>query len=116
MRTVTIFRINNRTLKCTAWDKKNDVAIDITNATIHFNVKKRDTDEEYLFTKSTAEITEIEITDAPAGKFNIYIVPTDTEDLEPGQYYFDVTLVTTGTKRYTLIKGYLQLEEPIKTD
>jgi hypothetical protein len=45
-----------------------------------------------------------------SGSANIPILPSDTANLEPGEYDFDVKVCTNGSANYTILKGKLDLE------
>ncbi len=44
------------------------------------------------------------------GSANIPILPSDTTNLEPGEYDFDVSVCTNTSANYTVLKGKLDLE------
>jgi hypothetical protein len=64
---------------------------DLTNATIYWVVKRREKDSVALIEKDSTDATEIDI-QAPAtdGIAILHIVPSDTNDLEPGTLVHDI--------------------------
>lgn len=59
-----------------------------------FGIKKNENDDDPIFVKTVNSGTN--------GVFTITIVPPDTENLEPGQYYYDVSLAS-GNNFYNAI-------------
>ena len=45
-----------------------------------------------------------------SGSANIPILPSDTTNLEPGEYDFDISVCTNSSANYTVLKGKLDLE------
>lgn len=75
---------------------------DITGATLAFTVKRRHSDAQgaALITKTTAEVSEIEITDAEAGEFDVKLAAGDTSGLLPDgravTFVYDVEMTLSG--------------------
>jgi hypothetical protein len=104
---VSIYRGVSKTLKLTVAQTDDDgdaVPVDLTGASVYFTVKKELKDTIPVIRKSTAQITEVEVTDPKAGEAAIYLNPVDTQTLEPGQYLFDVLVVLASGKRYIVVK------------
>lgn len=74
----------------------------------HFSCKKNADDENYAFQKSLGD----GISKVSNGKYRIRIAPEDTENLEVGNYLYDLEIGLNGDK-FTLLKGILTLEEDI---
>ena len=51
--------------------------------------------------------------DPTQGELIFYIVPTDTQALEARQYVFDVKLIQSTGKVYTVAEGVILLREPV---
>ena len=49
-------------------------------------------------------------TSGTTGSANIPILPSDTTNLEPGEYDFDVSVCTNSSANYTVLKGKFDLE------
>lgn len=75
--------------------------------TAFFTCKKNVT-EGAVFQKSLGD----GITKQETGKYVVRIAPEDTEDLEPGKYFYDLELGANGD-RFTILKGVLELEYDI---
>lgn len=74
----------------------------------YFSCKADPSDSNYVFQKSLTDgITKVE-----AGKYTVRVAPEDTEDLEPGSYFYDLE-ITIGSDVYTPLKGRLKLEQDI---
>lgn len=65
---------------------------DLTDAELRFSVKANKKDLLVLFQRRNAEAgggpDQIEVTNAAAGEFTVYIVPDNTADLEGDLYYW----------------------------
>ena len=88
--------------------------IDITGFTITFNVKATISGTPVI-TKTTAEITEINITDAANGVAELYLVPSDTTSLDAGKYYYDVWTTDLNSKVRPIVAGYFWIHEVAPT-
>jgi len=108
----SMFKGDHRTFLLTVKDQ-NGVVVDITGATIIFSLKADPTNATALVEKISTDINEIEITNPTQGEAEIYLIPADTSDLEPGIYFYDVELTTTSGKVYTLVKGELNLLQDV---
>ena len=79
-----------------------DLGRDLTGAALAFTVKRRATDAQAaaLIAKTSAEVTEIEITDAEAGLFEVKLAAGDTADLLPdgrrATFLYDVEMTLDG--------------------
>lgn len=88
-------------------------AFDLTGAAIYFTVKSSVKDETPLIQKTTADILEIEITNALAGTAEIFLQPVDTASLGCRGYFYDVWVVSAG-KRYVVIPpSQLTVQSPV---
>lgn len=72
--------------------------------TAFFTCKKNVT-EGAVFQKSLGD----GITKQDEGKYVVRIAPEDTENLEPGKYFYDLEIGANGDK-FTILKGVLELE------
>jgi hypothetical protein len=77
-------------LRYTLAVKEDGVALDITGARITLTLKKSTMQED----DDAALQQDFIITDPTAGLAEIEVLPADTTDLEPRQYYWDIQLVT----------------------
>jgi hypothetical protein len=94
---------------------KKDVPFSLAGATVYFAVKHRTADPQALIRKSSASVSEIEITSpATDGKAMIHIVPTDTSLLDADTYVFDVWVQLASGKRYPVIEvSEFLVKEPV---
>jgi len=102
---------NNRTYRVYAKDKTLNT-INITGATCVMTWRKTK-DGSNVVQKSTAVAAEGQITDATHGEMEFYFVPADTSDLLARQYVFDVKVVTSDSKEYTILEGVINLKQPV---
>ena len=113
---VEIYRGDNRTFKVTVKDGDGN-AVNITGASIIFSVKEKIGDTGYNFQKKNTAAgggdSQIKITDAVNGIYEVYIVPTDTQTLDIGNYEYDSELTTATSKVYTVVRGELNIMDEI---
>lgn len=69
---------------------------------------KRNHAESAVFQKSLGD----GITKRETGVYVVRVAPEDTEDLEPGKYYYDLQLGVNGDI-FTVLKGVLELERDV---
>lgn len=99
---ISVIQGTTKTLKLTVRDGDGEV-VDLTNATIYFTVKKRECDETPLIFKSSASITQIEVTNPLDGTAKIFITPTDTAYLGASKYKFDIVVELASGDRYVVV-------------
>lgn len=100
---VVIIRGSSKTLKLSVKDE-NDAFVNLTGATIYFTVKVSERDAQPLFQKSSSNPAQIEITTPREGVALIYLQPSDTQNLDPHEYVFDVWAILSNGKRYPVVK------------
>lgn len=76
--------------------------------TCYFSCKKNADDEEYAFQKSLSD----GISKVNSGQYRIRIAPEDTEDLEAGNYNYDLEIGLNDDK-FTLLRGILRIDEDV---
>ena len=97
---VAIYRKRDRTLRITITGPG-----DLTGAKIWFSVKRDldDEDADALIVKKSAnnggDDTEAKVYDGENGIIEVYIVPDDTEEIDEGDYWFDVVIETSSGRR-----------------
>lgn len=99
---LSIIRGSSKTLELSVVDD-SDAAVPLTGAQIYFTVKRCADDSQSLISKTTAVITQIEITSAVGGKARIFLNPGDTQNMPAGNYTFDVWVVLTSGKRFPVV-------------
>ena len=107
-----MYRGDDKTFQLTVKDS-DDVAVDITGATLNFSLKRDPNETSSLVTKSTDTVTEIDLTDPTNGIAEIYLVPSDTRDLSAGTYVYDVQITTSTGKIHTLVRANLILLDDV---
>lgn len=100
---IDIFQGDNKTYELTVKDRV-DAVVDITGFTIKFTVVKYKGDTTYLIEKTTAQASEILITDGPNGLAQIYLIPADTTNMA-GIYWYDVQTTDLSGKIRTVIRN-----------
>jgi len=97
-----------------------DLGRDITSASLAFTVKRRHSDAQAaaLITKTSAQSSELEITDAEAGQFVVKLLADDTADLLPdgrrATFVYDVEMTLDGVVE-TVAAGDLALVPDVTT-
>ncbi len=100
---VTVVRGSSKTFELTVTDSTGKAA-DLTGARVVMTVKKNIGDRSALIQKdSNVGVGEVEITTPREGVVRIYLVPSDTSNLEPTEYVFDVWAVLSSGNRYPVI-------------
>ena len=89
---------------------KLDVGQDITGATLFFSVRNAEVRTEStagtpLIAKTSADSSEINITDAANGLADIFVVPNDTKELPPGRYAYDVWIKQVGSTQLQIVEA-----------
>ncbi len=108
---IDIYRGDNKTI--TVIVKKPDGSIvPINGANIIFSVKKKLSDTDYTFQKTSAQTTEIDLTDPDNGEFEIYVLSADTENKPPGDYEFDCQIILSGLKS-TILRGIFEIKSEV---
>lgn len=115
---INMFAQDDRTLTLTL-KYPDGGPVDLTDAKCIFTVKEKgsDTDERALFQKKTASAggsaDDFAIIDALGGKAEIYIVPLDTENANPGIYVWDIQVTLQNLKTYTVLRGRISFKEAV---
>ena len=102
---------NNRTYRVYVKDK-NLNTIKITGAVCYMTWREKKDDANTL-QKSTAVAAQGQITDATHGEMEFYFLPVDTSELAIRQYVFDVKVVTSSSKEYTILEGVINLKQSV---
>lgn len=76
--------------------------------TCYFSCKKNSDDENYIFQKSL----DNGISKVANGQYRIRVAPEDTEEIEAGNYFYDLEIGLNGDK-FTLLKGILRIESDV---
>jgi hypothetical protein len=108
---ITIIRGSSKTLKLTVTDE-TDAKVNLTGARLYFSVKVSERDPQPLFQKSSNNSAQAEITVPREGIALIYLQPSDTQNLDPHEYLFDVWVVLANGKRYPVVKPSVFKVEP----
>lgn len=99
---IEIIRGSSKTLALSVSDETG-VPVDLTGAKIYFSIKATLDDPRPLVQKSSDAPTQVEITTPREGKAKIYLQPSDTQNLDPIEYTFDVWAVLANSKRYPVV-------------
>lgn len=97
--------------------KQSDgTALDITSVDLYFTAKSstRQSDADATFQKTTAISGGITITDGAAGLCTVELSPSDTNGIyAPATLVWDLQLVTSGNKVFTLAQGTLLVKPDV---
>lgn len=105
----TIYRGDSREYNLTFTNSDN-IAIDITSWKIYFTIKLsyRNGDDKAALKK------DITVHDDPTnGKTKIVILPADTENIEPGNYWYDIQVRRDGESILTIAWGRIEIRVDI---
>jgi len=110
-----IFKGDDKTFKIIVQDS-DDNTVDVSGAAVVFTVRKTlGADDAEIERKNSAaggDASEIEMTDPSNGEFKIYLIPSNTEDLEADVYVYDIQ-ITLGGKVYTILRDEFYLKEDV---
>lgn len=121
---IKMYLRDDRTLTVTAnyMDEDGNITgpVDLAGSKIWMTVKQRsgDPDSAALFMKrntaaggSDAEIKIL--TPTTDGQAEVYIVPDDSEEIDPGTYQYDVQVKLGNNKTYTITRGKITFSEDV---
>lgn len=97
---------NDKTLKFTLTDE-DDAAVDLTGATIVWAFAKTATAKSPLFEYTSP--TNVTITDASGGLFEVEIQSADTLVLKGGEYYHEARVESAAGNKITVAYGVVSL-------
>jgi len=81
------------------------IPVDITGATVYFTVKEKPEATEVFIRKTSATVTEVELTDPRGGIAKIFLAPADTINMDPRRsYVFDVWVTLSSGDQYPVVK------------
>lgn len=104
-----VFQGKDVTWRMPVVNAQDDTAVDITGAAIIFSVKERVADATTLFTRIVGTgivIDPDQVTNK--GKYQLSLIPLNTEDLDPQLYECDVEL-TLNLREQTIARGTLEV-------
>jgi len=94
--------------------KVNDVATTLVGATLFFTMKTGEWDTDLTDATASFSVTKTTYTatgdDAANGVGVIGLVPTDTQSLTPGAYYYDIKVKNAAGEIYKLDEGIILLD------
>jgi len=79
------------------------VAVDLTGATVYFTVKISISDTNSIVQKKSTNPAEILINAPRAGQAQIFLGPSDTQNLDINEYVYDVWVILASGARYPVI-------------
>ena len=86
---------------------------------IWFTVKDRTSDEDsqaHIMKRNTAaggSDSEILVTNPTGGAMEVYLVPADSVDMNPGTYQYDVQVILANGKTYTIVRSQITFKEDV---
>lgn len=114
---INLFKNRDRTFRMTI---QNESIGDITGSFLWMAVKKNieDSDIEAVILKRNTEAggsdSEAKVIDGEDRIVEFYIVPSDTEDLDPGEYFADAVIKLPGGRKLQLVEPFLfSLKQPV---
>jgi hypothetical protein len=116
---INMYLRDDRTLALTVAYDTAGTPVNLDGAKIWFTVKTKTSDEDtaaVIQKKNTAaggSDTQIKIINAAGGSVEIYLVPADTDDVDPGIYVFDVQTTLSDGKTYTVLRGRIAFKEDV---
>lgn len=96
-----IYGGDDNRLEFTVTKEADGTALDLTNMDIVWGFGDDPTSTPIL-TKSTANTGEIDVVDAVGGRFDVILIPSDTDGLSGKLYYHEVELTDVNGKEFTV--------------
>lgn len=92
--------------------------VDLTSAKVCFTVRKTVDDPVVQIAKDSTNVLDIEIlTPTTSGMVMIYLAASDTQNMEPGNYVFDIWVVLSSGKKLPVIEvSDFIVKEPVTKD
>lgn len=92
--------------------KKNGVIVPLTGMTVFFTMKSEEYDGDAadgsaLVMKNMANLSD---TDAAEGRAIVTILPNDTKDITPGDYFYDIKIREDADHIYKVDEGTITLD------
>ena len=115
---IVMFLRDDRTLSVTA-NYEDGTAANLTGAKMWFTVKEKaaDPDSDALIEKKSALAgggdTEIKFTNPTGGAAEVYLVPDDSDSMNPGIYSYDVQVTLADGKTYTIVRDRITFKEDV---
>ena len=103
---------SDKTYKCVVKDRTLN-PVNVYGATGVLSLKHDRNMVGFTFQKSTTYPAQGSIGDPTLGELLFYLVPGDTSALEERQYLFDIKLILTSGKAYTVAEGTINLHKPV---
>lgn len=108
---IELYSSNDRTIHIYVRDPNLNI-IDLTGGTGVFTVRANKNGP-IILQKSTSDPSEGLIGAADQGEVYFYVTDTDTVNMEIRQYIYDVRIVLSNSKAYTVLTGVLDLLDPV---
>jgi hypothetical protein len=114
-----MFLRDDRTLDVSANYESDGSVVNLTGAKVWFTVKDRTSDADaqaHIMKRNAAaggSDSEILITNPTGGAIEIYLVPADTENMNPGTYQYDVQVILSNGKTYTIARSQITFKEDV---
>lgn len=114
---VKIYKGESKTFLLSVLDGNNN-PVDLAGSEIYFTLRPKLCDDKVVLTKSSLDSAQIEIkSPATDGEAYVHFVPSDTEDLDHGDYVYDVWVKLTNGKQIVIIEPSLfEIKPPITED
>ncbi|MCK9154610.1 MAG: hypothetical protein M0P12_00700 [Paludibacteraceae bacterium] len=99
---------DDRMIRVYMKDENLDI-LDLNGAEARFYLSESSKSSTYVIRKSTNSYSEGVIRTPERGEVIFFLGASDTKDLDPTQYYFQIVLILSNGRRYTACTGYMNL-------
>jgi hypothetical protein len=103
---ISVYKGDDKTFELEVTDQ-DDQVINLSGGEL--NLEVTDWRGTSLFSKTSADPAQIEITDAEAGLADIHFIPSDTATSDPGLFIVYIKFTNSAGKIYTISQGEFQL-------
>ena len=110
LKRLSLVRGDSQTYSIKFQDGSAGTVYNIKNWVVYFTLKTNSSLPDSQASLQKIVTTFSDTTSGTTGIAEIVLEPADTKDLEPGEYDFDIQVLTAASKNYTVMKGKFDLE------
>lgn len=85
------------------------VAVNLTNGTLDWYMKESADSVTAILHKTSTQVTQLEITNAPGGICVVHLLAADTQALAANKYFHGIKLLEQDSTHHFLAEGYITL-------
>jgi len=110
-----VYRGDNKTYEYTVWDASSS-RVDLSSSSITMSVRTKETSTSYIFQRQNViaggSDSEIGMSNASSGMFQVYIVPENTQSSKIRTYVYDIEIVKASSV-HTIVKDNFTIKADV---